>query len=532
MVAGAEERVDFVQELAQLETEVASFRTIDKVSYQAAEIDRLESSVPVCTQVGATLLSGTILFGGSLMTAENVKDRQLAVEELAANDELREAIRNALLGYSDGEVATEAFVAGKRPEISSGDYKDMRKGMRSLATIPAALSEKVESPLLRSKLTQLEEFNATEAAKLMRGPIYYTPVGLRSKEDLHWYTLCARFRPSVSGRVIALVAADTIATRYGMLPIQVGTVGAMVGMMGGGFTLMPDYHGRTPKDDTWSRPTVYRGVRKRLGQGETWTNGSMSIASLDVLTSLSEQRKKIEANGHRTVFPTVTDGENGYHLRVEGIKNPLLALEAGRQIVANNIELGGDHRLTFLTGPNSGGKSTISKAVVQNQILAHLGAPVVADHADMTIADHIAYHVPMPPDQGEETGRFGFELKRVRGILDLATEKSLTVLDDCLDGTTHEERVAVLRNVMTAYRFLGGATLFSTHAHELVEQFEQQGEGQFIQVEFDNDRPTHRIIPGVSHTSHADRVAALHGFTKEQVEKALADHGHQAPEWF
>jgi DNA mismatch repair ATPase MutS len=150
---------------------------------------------------------------------------------------------------------------------------------------------------------------------------------------------------------------------------------------------------------------------------------------------------------------------------------------------------------------------------------------MAAETASITPADRIAYHVPMPPDLHAETGRLGFELGRVRKILDGATPRSLTVLDDCLDGTTHEERVQILKNVMLGFRHLGGATLFSTHAHELVGDFESRDEGQFLQVEFQDDAPTYRIVPGVSHTSHAASVAREHGFTEEQIKAEIESQG-------
>lgn len=139
--------------------------------------------------------------------------------------------------------------------------------------------------------------------------------------------------------------------------------------------------------------------------------------------------------------------------------------------------------------------------------------------------------MPSPPDLNDETGRFGFELGRVRKILEEASPQSLSVLDDCLDGTTHEERVNVLRNVLTLFKAFGGITLFSTHAHELVSEFEANQEGQFLQVEFDGESPTYRVIPGVSHTSHAERVAREHGFSRDQVIEALQQAGASAPDW-
>jgi DNA mismatch repair ATPase MutS len=226
---------------------------------------------------------------------------------------------------------------------------------------------------------------------------------------------------------------------------------------------------------------------------------------------MADWKSKVEANGFNTTYPYI-DSATEYNFLSRGLNNPLLAARGGKELVSNDLVLRNKIPLTFLTGPNSGGKTTISKSLVQNQILGQIGCAVVAKDASMTIADKISYHVPTPPDLEYETGRFGYELSKVRQILDRSTKSSLAVLDDCLDGTTHEERLLVLNRVMRCFSETCGATLFSTHAHELVEEFEKRSEGQFLQVEFDGINPTHKLVPGVSHESHADRVAALYGF--------------------
>jgi len=57
----------------------------------------------------------------------------------------------------------------------------------------------------------------------------------------------------------------------------------------------------------------------------------------------------------------------------------------------------------------------------------------------------------------------------------------------------------------------------------LVDQFANAGTGLAQQVEFANDAPTYRLIPGISRVSHADRVAKKIGFSKEDIDQYLAD---------
>jgi DNA mismatch repair ATPase MutS len=129
------------------------------------------------------------------------------------------------------------------------------------------------------------------------------------------------------------------------------------------------------------------------------------------------------------------------------------------------------------------------------------------------------------PQQHPE-GRFGFELQRTRDIFFAATPKSLVVLDELAEGTTQDERIDVSRDVMEGFQRLGSTTVLATHNYELIEWFRQQGGGQYWQVEFAGEEPTHRIVEGISHTSHAKRVAKKIGFSRADIDTHLSAHGH------
>ncbi len=51
-----------------------------------------------------------------------------------------------------------------------------------------------------------------------------------------------------------------------------------------------------------------------------------------------------------------------------------------------------DHRVTVLTGANSGGKTTLLETLCQVQLLAQMGLPVPTDEAEVTLVDTIVFH--------------------------------------------------------------------------------------------------------------------------------------------
>ncbi|MBN9127430.1 MAG: DNA mismatch repair protein MutS, partial [Nitrosospira sp.] len=190
--------------------------------------------------------------------------------------------------------------------------------------------------------------------------------------------------------------------------------------------------------------------------------------------------------------------------------------------VPNDILLDDKGRLLVITGPNSGGKTAYCKTVVQLQLVGQMGCYVPASAARLVLAEHIFYQVPDPGHLDEGIGRFGHELKRTREIFFSTTARSLVVLDELSEGTTFEEKMELSEYVLSGFHKLGASTLLVTHNHELCERLQDKGIGRYLQGEFLAQGPTYRLISGVSRVSHADRVAAALGFSKEDVEKHIA----------
>ena len=202
-------------------------------------------------------------------------------------------------------------------------------------------------------------------------------------------------------------------------------------------------------------------------------------------------------------------------------RNPLLA-RSRPDYVPNDITLDNNKRLLIVTGPNSGGKTAYCKTVVQIQLLAQAGAYVPATQARVVPAEHIFYQVPDPGQLEEGMGRFAHELKQTREIFFNSSARSLVILDELAEGTTFEEKMTLSEYVLKGFYELGATTLLVTHNHELCERLQKDAIGDYLQVEFTGEHPTHRLIPGVSRISHADRIASAIGFSKEDVASHLA----------
>lgn len=245
--------------------------------------------------------------------------------------------------------------------------------------------------------------------------------------------------------------------------------------------------------------------------------------ALDVLGQLDELMslvKYAETNADSVVLPELIDVEH-HKISVKNAKNPVLS-KVDADYVGNDFAIDKE-KLVLITGPNSGGKTAFCKTLTQIQLLAQIGSYVPAGSATLTVADKIFYQAPEISQLDDGEGRFGTELKRTKAVFLASTAKSLVVLDELSEGTTFEEKMETSANVLNGFYQKGNNTILITHNHQLVDHFLAEKKGVALQVEFVDEDPSYKLIPGISRVSHAHRVAKKIGFSKEDIAGYLAD---------
>jgi DNA mismatch repair ATPase MutS len=265
---------------------------------------------------------------------------------------------------------------------------------------------------------------------------------------------------------------------------------------------------------------VIEPLRRKCVADDAFGLALDAVGRLDELLSIDTWAGELP---HATVLPEVKDGSRHF-FTARGLKNPVLAAFQ-TDIVPNDVSLV-DAGLTFITGPNSGGKTTVCKSVVHNQLLAQMGSYVLAEEAAVGIADRIAYQAPAFDGLQDAEGRFGTELARTRDIFFSTGPKSLVILDELAEGTTHEEKLRESYGILSDFHTIGNNTVLVTHNHALVDRFAQEGRGQALRVEFRGGEPTYRLVPGVSRVSHAVRIAERIHFSAEDRRRYLKDKGY------
>jgi DNA mismatch repair ATPase MutS len=185
-----------------------------------------------------------------------------------------------------------------------------------------------------------------------------------------------------------------------------------------------------------------------------------ALAELDALISMAEVTREL-----RFCYPEVLTTD-GCGFSIAALHHPVLT-----EPVPNDIELGGDGRLVFLTGPNMAGKTTLLKAVGIAVYLAHLGMGVPARRMQFTPVSCLMSSINTEDNIRRGYSYYFAEVQRIRDIAQrLATGNRCVVLcDEVFKGTNvHDALDASLAVIRGFAARTTSCFIVSSHLVELV----------------------------------------------------------------
>lgn len=499
---------------------------IDQTSFDTIEVDKLFDSVNFAITVsGQSVLYRSLT--RPLDSIEEIKAKQEAIREIQENQAIKDNLEQIVAMAAEkeerlylllfGEFLGSMGTARKKQQIEGYGYRQYRRAIRFMLDLAGSVysSNSPSSPYLKSIFDKINTFSQSRVYSLMVGPVYNTEKGLKSKAQRKGSFVPATiFKPSIfKPLLISTVLAAT------WLTIQVLSFGIPGLSFGGGtlwgLVLVPVALVYFPVIGSYDRDNCIIPLREEFKKSQELGDALDALGQIDELLSYI---KFSESYGSDMVLPELIESKK-HSISLVNAKNPVLG-QKNETYVGNDFNLEKDN-LVFVTGPNSGGKTAFCKTVTQVQVLAQIGCYIPAKAATLSVADKVFYQAPEISHLDDGEGRFGTELKRTKDIFLASTAKSLVVLDELSEGTTFEEKMESSTNVLDGFYRKGNNTILITHNHQLVDVFVDKGEGLARQVEFANDKPTFKLITGISRISHADRVAKKIGFSKEDIDNYL-----------
>ncbi len=203
--------------------------------------------------------------------------------------------------------------------------------------------------------------------------------------------------------------------------------------------------------------------------------------------------------------------------------------KASGEIVTNDFEFGDTGRIYILTGPNRGGKTTITQAVGLCFLLAQHGIYVPASAMSFSPCDNIYTHFPADENDTVDLGRLGEESKRLSDIFNTATKHSLMLLNESLATTNVSEGLYIAKDVIRAMRYLGVRCVFNTHMHDLARGLKEMNEStegdSFVEsmvTGVENGARSFKIfIAPPQGVSYAKDIAEKYGVTYDSIKKSI-----------
>lgn len=498
-------------------TDLLSPRIIDESTLLAIDIKDLFNAVNhTQTRTGAATLFRSLL--NPLDSLELILEKQNSLKELEKDRKKREALNGYLnslakrepymhrylfqCSYCQNEPYNLRFVDQYKLYHESMEFfKNMVYGVKDLPSL--------ESPYIRILVEDIQNIEDKRVFELIKGPVYRTLGGLKTKKAVRIYSprikfTLRSFKPTLAIPYVALFSSIFFEPLRFLGPLAL-------------IVYTPIVYGFP---EAFDKRYFVSPLREIYKEDPNLGRGIEALGMIDELLSFYDYSK---AMGGDMVLPTITDA-NKHYFTAKKVRNPILA-KGNPDYVSNDVDINGQ-KLTVITGANSGGKTTYCKTITQMQLLSQIGCYVPAEEAEISIADRILYQAPMFSSILDAEGRFGTELKRTKDIFFKATPRSLIVLDELAEATTYEEKMEISHAILNGFNKIGSNTILVTHNHELAKRLDQEGKSQNLQVQFENKKPTYRLIPGISKKSHAELIAEKVGFSAKDINSYLKRKGY------
>jgi DNA mismatch repair protein MutS2 len=258
--------------------------------------------------------------------------------------------------------------------------------------------------------------------------------------------------------------------------------------------------------------------RVRLDRGPLEA-AAAEIAHLDSVVARARFAREFDC--------TIPESAPGNSLRLESARNPVLEATLrpqGLKAVPLSFALGGGETVMIISGPNTGGKTVALKTTGLAALSAQSAIPVAAERAELPIFDHVLADIGDEQSISASLSTFSAHMLNLKSMLDVATERSLILVDEMGTGTAPEEGAALAVALLEEFRTRRALTLATTH-HDRLKAYASTTLGLVnAAMEFDEERlrPTYRLLVGVPGTSSGIEIARRLGLPRRVVEHAQA----------
>ncbi len=209
-------------------------------------------------------------------------------------------------------------------------------------------------------------------------------------------------------------------------------------------------------------------------------------------------------------------------LRIVNGRHPLL-LGSGGDVVPFDLVLDAPERTLLVSGPNTGGKTVLLKAVALFASLAQCGVvPPVGPGTRLPVFTCFAADIGDRQSIAASLSTFSAHVRTLGAILSHADDATLVLLDEVGSGTDPAEGAALAAATLVSLTRRGAVTLATTHLGSLKTLAAREPGVVNASLQFDAATltPTYRFEKGVPGRSYGLAIARRLGLPGEVVADA------------
>ena len=245
-------------------------------------------------------------------------------------------------------------------------------------------------------------------------------------------------------------------------------------------------------------------------------------AALDALVMLDALHARARyALAHKCAPAVLAEPLAGFTI-LHG-RHPLLLAKDRASVVPFDLAMGPEERTLLVSGPNTGGKTVLLKAVALVSLMTQAGIP-----APVRTGSRIAVFDRFFADIGDEQSieaslsTFSAHVKNLTEIVREATGRSLVLVDELGSGTDPVEGAALGGAILETLTRRGTTTVASTHLGALKELAHEVNGVVNASLQFDAVAlaPTFRLVKGVPGRSYGLSIARRLAMPEETIRNA------------
>lgn len=191
-------------------------------------------------------------------------------------------------------------------------------------------------------------------------------------------------------------------------------------------------------------------------------------------------------------------------------RHPLLVVQAPERVVPFTLALDPGERTLLVSGPNTGGKTVLLKAVALLSLMAQAGVPpTVAAGSVLPLYDRVFADIGDEQSIEASLSTFSGHVRNLIEIVEHATTESLVLADELGSGTDPNEGAALAAAILEALTARGTITVATTHLGALKELAHTTPGVVNASLHFDEVAlaPTYRLQKGIPGRSYGLSIA-------------------------